>query len=87
MFDTARSHYGIVDSFGSFHIIGNRYIVAVPSLKGEVSQVFDINEQPYPKTPLENYDKAEADRMLTWFRALMQDYSERLIDNRLHAGE
>lgn len=81
------SQFAIVESFGFFHIIGNRYIVAVSSPEAEVAQVFDVTEKPYPRTPLKDYDIGEADSMLRWFRALMQDYSERLIDDRLHAGK
>lgn len=87
MFDADAQHYGLADSFGSFYIVGDRYMIAVNSVRGEISKVFDINEKPYPRTHVSDYDKAATDDMLRWFRALMQDYGDRMTSDRLHAGK
>lgn len=48
-----------------------------------VEEVYDINEKPYPRTPLNKYDTAVTDSMANWFNALMQDFTTRINDNNL----
>jgi len=39
--------------------------------------VFDVINDPQLLTPLADYDRAEVDAMVSWFRAFLQDYTTR----------
>lgn len=84
MFDSAKTHYGIAEAFGHYYIFGKKYMVSLPEPGKHLEEVYDINETPYPQTPLKKYDTAETDSMLVWFNALMQDFTTRINDNTLH---
>lgn len=83
MFDVSKPHYGLAESFGQYYIFGNKYMVGMPGPGTSVNEVYDINEKPYPRTPLKTYDVAVADSMATWMNALMQDFTTRINDDNL----
>lgn len=83
LFDSSMPHYGLAESFGKYYIFGNRYLAGMPGPGTHIDEVYDINEKPYPRTPLKNYDKATTDSMALWLNALMQDFTTRINDNTL----
>ncbi len=83
--DSSHPHFGLAESFGRYYIFGKNYIVSLSAPGQPAEEVLDINEKPFPITPLENYNVAETDSMVYWFNALMQDFSTRINDNRLSA--
>lgn len=84
IFNTSRPHYGITESFGQYHLFGNKYMVTLADPGKPIDEVYDITEKPYPQTPLKEYDTAATDSMVIWFNALMQDFTTRINDDKLN---
>lgn len=85
LFDSSQPHFGVAESFGHYYLFGNDYAVSLAGPGKPVEEVYDINETPYPVTPLGKYDVALTDSMVYRFNALMQDFADRINDNRLSA--
>lgn len=83
MFDSGRPHFGLAESFGQYYVFGDKYMVGMPGAGTAVNEVYDINEKPYPHTPLKTYDVAVTDSMAGWLNALMQDFTTRINDDNL----
>lgn len=54
--------------------------------KGKVTEVYDIQSDQETRNPLKEYDRAETVRMARWGRAFLQDYTTRVIENRMSAS-
>lgn len=82
-FDSGKPHYGLSKVGGQLMITGNRYAVFTDEKAGEILRVFDVRTDETLKHPLTRYDAKEVEEMHRWARAFMQDYTGRLIDNRM----
>mgnify|MGYP003202325562 CR=1 FL=1 len=49
-----------------------------------LEEVYDICADPTMKAPLDSFDSAEAEKLLRQAQAFLQDYTSRLIHDRLH---
>lgn len=84
IFDAARPHYGLSKIGGHrFMITGLKYVVMADSDLDWVLAVYDAVSDQELRQKLVDYDSDEVDGMLMWARALMQDYTCRMVYNRL----
>ncbi len=76
--------YGLTRTDGGrFFISGPRYSIYADPALDAVDEVFDTAADPYMRSTVAEPDSAEVDAMLRFARAFMQDYTERLNDDRL----
>lgn len=78
-------HYAISKVGERFMITGDRYVVFTDLEARTIDEVYDITNDQTLESPLASYDRAVADGMIDWARAFLQDYTARLIDNRMSA--
>lgn len=64
-------------------ITGLKYVVMADSDLDWVLAVYDAVSDQELRQKLVDYDSDEVDGMLMWARALMQDYTCRMVYNRL----
>ncbi len=76
-FDDTKPHYGVQMRNDIWQITSSRYLVQMPPAADAVDAVFDVINDPQLLTPLADYDRAEVDAMVSWFRAFLQDYTTR----------
>lgn len=76
-------HYAISFADNQYRITGLRYAVLLSPDASRITAVYDIANDPCMTAPADRYDAAEAERMADWGRALLQDYVDRMIDDRL----
>lgn len=82
-FDPEADSFGIQRISGRYMVVGPRYaIFTSPDVKS-VEEVYDIVADPAMKAPLTIYDRAETDTLLRRAQAFLQDYTGRLIHDRL----
>lgn len=82
MFDDARPHYALTYSNGQYYVAGTEYMVAYDT-PDTPAAVYDVSELPAPETRLVDYDTTKVDEMTRWIKAFFQDYTSRMIDNRM----
>ncbi len=82
LFDDTRCHYALVKWFGQYYVYGNKYMVALDFSKN-VTTVYDITATPYRKVEITDCDETEVRQMEAWSKALLQDYSDRVMRNQL----
>ncbi|MDE7410796.1 MAG: LTA synthase family protein [Paramuribaculum sp.] len=82
LFDNTKGHYALASLCSAYYVYGTKYMVAFEA-PDKLFAVYDIRETPYPHTELTEYDLQEINRMSDWFKALMQDYTERIYNNRM----
>lgn len=84
-FDLDAGSFGIQRISGRYMVVGPRYaIFTSPDVKS-VEEVYDIVADPAMKVPLASFDTDEADTLLRQAQAFLQDYTGRLIHDRLSA--
>lgn len=64
-------------------VVGPRYAIFTSPDVMTVEEVYDIIEDPAMKLPLSDYDSAEAHSLLRQAQAFLQDYTGRLLHDRL----
>lgn len=82
-FDDTKPHYGLQMRNDVWCITSSRYLVRLPYAADRIDAVFDITVDQQMLNPLTDYDHAEVDAMLTWFRAFQQDYTTRANGGKL----
>lgn len=85
LFDLSRQHYGVSGVNGRMMVTGPRYVVMADMKAKSPEEVYDIVADQSLSNPLDNYDREEIDAMMRWAKAFMQDYTTRMIDNRMSA--
>ena len=83
LFDLSRPHYALSSVNGRLMITGERYVVMTDMKAASPDEVYDIVADQSLSAPLDSYDGVEVDSMMRWARAFMQDYTCRMIDNRM----
>lgn len=83
LFDSSRPHYAISMVDGRFMITGNRYVVMADRIAFSVDAVYDVSIDQRLANPLTDYDYSEVDSMMLWAKAFLQDYTWRMLDNRM----
>ncbi len=83
LFDLSRQHYALSSVNGRLMITGEKYVVMTDMKAALPDEVYDIVADQSLSTPLDGYDGEEVDSMMRWARAFMQDYTCRMIDNRM----
>lgn len=83
LFDTGKPHYGISRLDGQIMVTGPQYVIFTDQKGNDLLKVYDITLDQALSKPLTDYDNEETDRMLEWTRAFLQDYTSRIIDNRM----
>lgn len=84
-FDNDQPHYAINFINGAFQVMSDRWMVRMDP-KGKVTEVYDIQSDQETRNPLKEYDRTETGRMARWGRAFLQDYTTRVIENRMSAS-
>lgn len=83
IFSEEGGQYAINFLWENCQIISNQYLVRMDADMKQIKAVFDITTDLTLKKPLGSYDTDEVNKMVKWGRALMQDYSRRMKENRL----
>lgn len=83
LFDESQRHYGVSGVNGRIMVTGMRYVVMTDMKAQSPDEVYDIVADQSLSSPLNVYDSVEVDGMMRWARAFMQDYTTRMIDNRM----
>lgn len=83
LFDVSQRHYALSSVNGRLMITGEKYVVMTDMKAVSPDEVYDIVVDQSLSTPLDSYDGEEVDGMVRWARAFMQDYTCRMIDNRM----
>lgn len=86
LFDAHTERYamGFIDNM--YRITGLQYAVNLTSDGREIVSVYDIAADPCMTAPTDGYDRAEVDAMVRWGRAFLQDYTCRMVDDRMSAA-
>lgn len=82
-FDEGRPHYAISKVEGRFMVTGPKYVMFTDDKGAEILDVYDITADHTLQRPLGAYDKAEVNAMHAWAKAYLQDYTHRILDNRM----
>ena len=83
-FDFSADSFGIQRVSGRYMVVGPRYVVFTSPDAKSIEEVYDICADPTMKTPLDSFDSAEAEKLLRQAQAFLQDYTSRLIHDRLY---
>lgn len=83
LFDPLRPHYGLSGVNGRLMVTGLKYVVMTDMKASEVNEVYDITADQSLSNPLTDYDTREVTVMMRWAKAFMQDYTTRMISNRM----
>ncbi|MDE6299262.1 MAG: LTA synthase family protein [Muribaculaceae bacterium] len=75
--------YALMFINGAFQICSPRYAVRLSVDMKRIEGVYDITSDYAMSKPLTNYDKEEINKMLKWGRAFLQDYTDRLNNDRM----
>ncbi|MDE5974987.1 MAG: hypothetical protein K2G69_00400, partial [Muribaculaceae bacterium] len=75
--------YALMFINGAFQICSPRYAVRLSVDMKRIEGVYDITSDYAMSKPLTNYDKSEINKMLKWGRAFLQDYTDRLNNDRM----
>ena len=86
LFDTQTERYAIGFVDNTYRITGLHYLVNLTPDGKEIVSVFDIAADPYMTAPADAYDRTEVDAMIRWGRAFLQDYTCRMVDDRMSAA-
>ena len=81
--DTRVPHYAIHRQDGRYLVVGSRLAIFTSPDITAVEEVYDINADPEMARPLDVRAQPEAAHMLRWAQAFMQDYTSRMIHDRL----
>lgn len=79
-------HYAINRFNSQYQIYGMRYMVTWDDTADKITGVYTPADDPFIGTPLEEYDRSEVEAMVTYAKALLQDATGRMIDNRMSIG-
>lgn len=82
--DTAH-HMGIHRHDGRYMLVDTRYIILTSADMRSVEEVYDAVADPGMESTLAEYDHEAADSLLRHGQAFMQDYTHRMIRDRLSA--
>lgn len=66
-----------------YQFISDRYVVWMSKDLENIKSVYDIRADKYLNNPLDNYDEAAVDDLVTWGRALLQDLGYRMRHNKI----
>ncbi len=83
-FDSDSDSFGIQRISGRYMVVGPRYAIFTSSDVKSIEEVYDISVDPAMKAPLATFDSAEAEALLLQAQAFLQDYTSRLIHDRLY---
>lgn len=83
LLDDDAQHYALTFGNNQFQIIGIKYLVQLSADAKKVTAVYDIEEDPQLTSQLSTYDKSQVDKMVAYGRAFLQDYSYRVINNKM----
>lgn len=79
--------YALMFIKGAYQVSGPNYTLRFSADMKKLEGVFDTTSDYDLANPLSDYDKSEVDKMKVWALAFMQDYTNRLIHNRLSIDE
>jgi len=85
LFDAETERYAIGFVDNQYRVTGLRYLVQLTPDASQIASVYDIAADPYMTAPVEEYDVAEVGRMKRWAQAFLQDYTSRMIGDRMSA--
>lgn len=85
VYEPGRKNYAFNVFAGGYHVIGDKYLVVLDRTLRKVESVYDITSDKTLRHPLREYDKGEVEQMKTWLQALLQDYSQRMYNNKMTA--
>ena len=83
LLDSLGPHYSIHYSSSVYGMIKDNYLIEFDGLKS--THLFNLIRDPMQKTNLLNSEKNEKDRLEWFMKAFLQQYNNRLIENRLIA--
>lgn len=83
LLDDSARHYAITFGNNQFQVIGMKYLVQLSSDAKTVTAVYDVESDQQLTSPLTAYDQAQVDDMVAYCRAFLQDYSYRVINNKM----
>ena len=83
MLSPSHPGYAIMFIHGAFQICSAQYAVRLSADMKRIEGVYDIRSDFEMKRPLSRFDGKEVNRMVEWGRAFLQDYSERINNDRL----
>lgn len=83
VFSPNRPHYAFNVIGGKYQVTGDRYLVRFDDRMTRIEEVFDITKDVELQNPLTTFDSEEIENMQRWGQALLQDYSQRIYENRM----
>ena len=81
LFDNSTCHFSIHFISGIYGMMKDGYLIEFDGTKS--THLFSIGKDPLQKTNLLNSDRAAKDRLEMFIKAFIQQYNNRLIENRL----
>ncbi len=84
LFDDSRPHYGIFRFADRYYVFSPEYGAVISHDGNRIEEFYAVDEDQTMSSPLSEPYPAQADTMLVWTRAFLQDYTHRLLDNRLY---
>lgn len=83
LFDSLSPHFSIHYSSGVYGMMKNGYLIEFDGSRS--THLFNLNRDPLQKINLLNAEKKEKDKLERFMKAFIQQYNNRLIENRLLA--
>lgn len=83
LFDDSVPHYAINYIDNQFQIISEDLLVEFDAEKDRIGNIYDIKTDYLLKHPLKHYNKNRIDSMHAYIKAFLQDYSHRMINNKM----
>ena len=78
-----RPHYAVNKFAGAYHIMGTSYLVRWDADTDRIQEVYDIKADPELTSPLSDFDPGEVSAMISYAKALLQDFAARINTNNL----
>jgi len=83
LFDSTESHFSVHFSSGVYGLFKDNYLIEFDGSKS--THLFNLKADPLQKTSLLDSEKNEKERLERFLKAFIQQYNNRLIENRLIA--
>ena len=78
-----RPHYAVNKFAGAYQIMGTSYLVRWDADTDRIQEVYDIKADPELTSPLSDFDPGEVSAMISYAKALLQDFAARINTNNL----
>ena len=86
LFNENRKNYAINFRLNQYQIIGTKYLIRLSCNGKKIEQIYDIVNDKELKHPLKEIKDETIDDMVAYAQAFLQDYTQRILENRLNAA-